>query len=482
MSLRLRLALMFAAATAVVIALAGVAFLWQLRAAQITALDAGLRIRADALAVQVRAARPPASPASGGGQQGQQQGQFPPGADEVSQILTLRGGVLYSSAGAGDVPLVTGSWLRRAAGGPVAFTTQAEGERVRVLARPARNASRPVIAVVSASTSVADAAQARAQAVLLAAGPAAVAAAGLGAWALAGATLRPVERMRRRLAEITERNPGARLRVPAARDEIASLAATMNALLDRLQVAMERQRDFAADASHELLTPLTTLRAELELARRPGRSRQALDAAVTAAAGDTDRLIHLAQDLLLLARAQEGTDFLRARQVSVPGLLSEAARAFAGQAHARGITLDLQAGPALTAVADPHQLRQVLDNLLGNAIRYSPAGGVVELTARATHRDGRARVVLEVRDHGPGFTPEFLPHAFERFRRADTARSRAEGGTGLGLAIVASIAHAHHGRAVAGNHPGGGARVSIEIPALPPPGPAATAAPGHPSV
>jgi hypothetical protein len=253
----------------------------------------------------------------------------------------------------------------------------------------------------------------------------------------------------------------------------------MNALLDRLQLAMERQRDFVADASHELLTPLTALRAELELARRPGRSRRALDAAVMAAAGDTDRLIHLAQDLLLLARAQEGTDFLRARQVSVPGLLSAAARAFAGQAHARGVKLEVQADPALTATVDPARIRQALDNLLGNAIRHSPAGGVVELTARANHRDGGAQVVLEVRDHGPGFPPEFLPHAFERFRRADTARSRAEGGTGLGLAIVASIARAHQGRAVAGNHLQGGAWVSIEIPALPLPG---TAASGQPSV
>jgi two-component system OmpR family sensor kinase len=479
MSLRLRLALLFAGATAAVIVFAGVLFLWQLRAAQIAALDAGLRARADALAAQVRAARPMSLPASSGGQQGQQQGQVS-GTDEVTQVLTLRGGVVYSSAGAADVPLVTGSWLRRAAGGPVAFTTEAEGERVRVLAFLARNASRPVVVAASARTGVADAAQSRAQTVILAAGPAAVAAAGLGAWVLAGAALGPVERMRRRLGEITERNPGARLGVPAGGDEIASLAVTMNSLLDRLQAAAERQRDFVADASHELLTPLTALRAELELARRPGRSRPALDEAVTAAAGDTDRLIHLAQDLLLLARAQDGTDFLRARPVSVAGLLSAAARAFASQAHARSITLEVAADPALTVAADPDRLRQALDNLLSNAIRYSAAGGVVELTARASGHGDRARVVLEVRDHGPGFPPEFLPHAFERFRRADAARSRAAGGFGLGLAIVASIARAHHGNAVAGNHPQGGAWVSIDIPALPPIGPAGPAAPALP--
>jgi signal transduction histidine kinase len=463
MSLRLRLALLFAATTAVVIAAAAAVFLWQLRAAQIGALDAGLRARADALAVQVRAGGLPGLPAQGG-QQGQNQGGFP-AAEAESQVLTRQGAVRYSSAGSGQLPLVTGEWLRRAAAGTVSFIIWIEGERVRVLAFPARNGSQPVIIVTGASTGVADAAQSRAQAVILAAGPAAVAAAGLGAWVLAGATLRPVTRMRRRLADITERNPAARLRVPAGRDEIASLAVTMNALLDRLQLALDRQRDFVADASHELLTPLTALRAELELAGRPGRSRAALEAAVTAAAGDTDRLIHLAGDLLLLARAQEGASFLRPAEVDVPGLLAAAARAFAGQARARGVTLQVRADPVPAVTADPERLRQAVDNLLSNAIRHSPAGGAVELAAGKNRRPGQDLVIIEVRDQGPGFPPGFLPHAFERFSRADVGRSRAEGGTGLGLAIVDLIARAHGGRAVAVNRPGGGAQVSVELPA-----------------
>ena len=463
MSLRLRLALLFAATTAVVIAAVAAVFLWQLRAAQIGALDAGLRARADALAVQVRAGGLPGLPAQGG-QQGQNQGGFP-AAEAESQVLTRQGAVRYSSAGSGQLPLVTGEWLRRAAAGTVSFIIWIEGERVRVLAFPARNGSQPVIIVTGASTGVADAAQSRAQAVILAAGPAAVAAAGLGAWVLAGATLRPVTRMRRRLADITERNPAARLRVPAGRDEIASLAVTMNALLDRLQLALDRQRDFVADASHELLTPLTALRAELELAGRPGRSRAALEAAVTAAAGDTERLIHLAGELLLLARAQEGASFLRPAEVDVPGLLAAAARAFAGQARARGVTLQVRADPVPAVTADPERLRQAVDNLLSNAIRHSPAGGAVELAAGKNRRPGQDLVIIEVRDQGPGFPPGFLPHAFERFSRADVGRSRAEGGTGLGLAIVDLIARAHGGRAVAVNRPGGGAQVSVELPA-----------------
>ncbi len=427
------------------IAAAAAVFLWQLRAAQIGALDAGLRARADALAVQVRAGGLPGLPAQGG-QQGQNQGGFP-AAEAESQVLTRQGAVRYSSAGSGQLPLVTGEWLRRAAAGTVSFIIWIEGERVRVLAFPARNGSQPVIIVTGASTGVADAAQSRAQAVILAAGPAAVAAAGLGAWVLAGATLRPVTRMRRRLADITERNPAARLRVPAGRDEIASLAVTMNALLDRLQLALDRQRDFVADASHELLTPLTALRAELELAGRPGRSRAALEAAVTAAAGDT------------------GASLLGPAEVDVPGLLAAAARAFAGQARARGVTLQVRADPVPAVTADPERLRQAVDNLLSNAIRHSPAGGAVELAAGKNRRPGQDLVIIEVRDQGPGFPPGFLPHAFERFSRADVGRSRAEGGTGLGLAIVDLIARAHGGRAVAVNRPGGGAQVSVELPA-----------------
>jgi two-component system OmpR family sensor kinase len=115
--------------------------------------------------------------------------------------------------------------------------------------------------------------------------------------------------------------------------------------------------------------------------------------------------------------------------------------------------------------ADQDRLRQAVDNLLSNAIRHSPAGGTVELAAARGRRHAQDLVVIEVRDQGPGFPPGFLPHAFERFSRADAGRSRAEGGTGLGLAIVDFIARAHGGRAVAVNRPDGGAQVSVELPA-----------------
>jgi len=471
-SLRGRLSLVFALGTAALIVICGLAFLAQLRSSLNSALDEALRTRGDALAAQLRAGSLPAGGAPGTGQTGQQNGQFS-GADEFAQVLTPGGAVLYPSGG--EQPLLSRAQLAQAARGRFTASTAVEGEQVRVMASGTRWRGRPVIVVAGATTDVANAAQARARLIILIGGPLAVAAAGLGAWLLTGAALRPVDRMRRRLDEITGHDGEARLPVPPTKDEIASLAVTTNRLLDRLQQALARQRGFVADAGHELRTPLTALKAELELAARPGRSRDALAAAVAAAADDTDRLIRLAEDLLLLARTDAGVAFLAPVQTDVSGQVLSAARSFAAQAHARGITIDTRAPGELTVVADPGRLRQALGNMIDNAIRHSPDGGVVEVTSevrevagngRGSHR-ARQVLVIEVRDHGPGFPDAFLPHVFERFRRAGPARDRVDGGTGLGLAIVASIAHAHGGRAVVSNHPDGGALVRIELPAAP---------------
>jgi signal transduction histidine kinase len=332
---------------------------------------------------------------------------------------------------------------------------------------PARNGGRRVIVLVGTTTSIPQTAESRAWTAILTAAPVAAVVAGLAAYVLTGAALHPVERLRRRLTEITEHDSAARLQVPATGDEIASLAVTMNAVLDRLQHALVRQRLFVADAGHELRTPLTALKAELELAARPGRSRHALAAAVATAAGDTERLIRLSEDLLLLARADEGEAFLRPENIDVADVLSAAVRGFAAQAETRGVAVSLDAGEHLPVVADATRLRQAVDNLIDNALWHAPPGSTVDVSGHAGPGPDPAGIVIEVRDHGSGFPADFLPRAFERFRRADAARSRSEGGAGLGLAIVESIVRAHGGRVLADNHPGGGARVRIELPGEP---------------
>jgi two-component system, OmpR family, sensor kinase len=464
MSLRLRLATIFAAGSAALIAVAGLAFLWQLHASLTAALDSELRLRAAALAARLASGPlPPGSPA-GADQTGSHTGQFP--VAEVAQVLTPGGMVVYSSGTEGRGPLLSRTQLRPIAKGPLTLTATIEGERLRLLASDVRRHSRPAITVVGVPTDIADAAQTRARLALVIGGPTVVLAAGLGGWLLTGAALRPVGRMRRRLDEISEHDTSARLPVPATGDEIAALADTMNGLLDRLAQALARQRAFTADAGHELRTPLTALKAELELAARPGKSREALTDAVRAAAGDTDRLIRLAEDLLLLARADEGAAFLAWERTDISSELHGAARRFASAAAARGVAISVQAPGRLDAVADRGRVRQALDNLIANAVQHAPPGSTVEVSGRCAAAGGGQRrvVAVEVRDHGPGFPPEFLPRVFERFQRADPARGRADGGAGLGLAIVATIARAHHGRVDAGNLPAGGARVRIELP------------------
>jgi signal transduction histidine kinase len=128
------------------------------------------------------------------------------------------------------------------------------------------------------------------------------------------------------------------------------------------------------------------------------------------------------------------------------------------------ISMNLDADPTMRIVGDPDRLRQVVGNLIDNALRHAPEGSTVELNVRTATSQGEPVAVIEVSDRGPGFPPDFLPHAFERFRRADAGRARRQGGAGLGLALVASIAHAHGGRAGAENHSGGGARVWVELP------------------
>jgi signal transduction histidine kinase len=429
-----------------VIAAAALTFVLQLRASLDASVDAGLRARVRAVADELDS-----------------EGTLPQ-LGPTAQIVQLRapdGRLLVSSPVAGTQPLLDATQRQRALAGQVSFTATVSGARSRLLATTVRVGGQRVLVVVGTASEVSDAAVDRVETALVVGGPPAVLLAGAGAWLLAGAALRPVERMRRQAADISDRDTGRRLAVPPTRDEIAALGATINDLLARMQEALERERSFVADAGHELRTPLAILRAELELAARPGRSRDELVDAVSHAGVETDRLIRLAEDLLLLARADNAQPFLRPVPLVLPELLGAAARGAEARAAARGVTVAVHTPAELTVVADPDRLRQAVDNLLDNATRHAPSGSVVEITATA---NGTGMIVVEVADRGPGFPVEFLPDAFERFHRADAARTRDGGGTGLGLSIVQAITEAHGGHASVGNRPGGGATVTLELP------------------
>jgi two-component system OmpR family sensor kinase len=293
---------------------------------------------------------------------------------------------------------------------------------------------------------------------LLLGGPLALLLASLAAYGVATAALRPVESMRREAEAVSATEPGRRLPLPRAPDELARLGETLNGMLARLEAAFARERRFVADASHELRTPLAALRTELELALRRPRSREELEAALRSAAEETDRLSSLAEDLLVLARAEDGRLPVRREDLAAADLLSSVSERYAGRAAAAGRSLAVHVDDGLTLSADGLRLEQALGNLVENALRYG-AGTIV---LAAERNDGR--VELHVRDEGPGFDAGFVTRAFEPFARDDPARSSQ--GAGLGLAIVQVIARAHGGAAHAANADGG-ADVWLELPVDP---------------
>ncbi|WP_188197587.1 sensor histidine kinase [Nonomuraea sp. SYSU D8015] len=244
-----------------------------------------------------------------------------------------------------------------------------------------------------------------------------------GAYLLAAAALRPVERLRAQAAAVTEDTPDPRLEVPPSRDEIARLAHTLNTMLVRLHAALERERRFVADASHELRTPLSLLKTELDLATRRPRDAGELTAALTSARQETDRLVGIAEDLLLLARADQAPAHTTAVTPLSPLLARVAAR------HHE---VSLHCPPGLQIQMDPVRLERAVTNLVHNALHHGTPP--IEILTQTTG----GQITIHVRDRGPGFPETFRPHAFERFTRADPAR--ATGGTGLGLALVAAIA------------------------------------------
>lgn len=465
MPIRLKLALQFSAVTLLLLLAVGAIFGIDLRTDLQRSMDTGLRSSADDLIAQLDVAGPVVGDATANGRAL----RLPAGS--YGQVLDSSGRLVQSTLDARSRPLLTPAQVAAASRGQQFFDgvmqpdrrgpTTVRQQQVRILAEPTGQPG--LVVAVATNREVLDEAIERAATQLLLIGSIVLLLAGPGAWLLARAALRPVERMRAQAAELQASDAGAGLPVPGGRDEISRLGDTLNALLGRLHEAYERERAFVADAGHELRTPLTVLRGELELARRPGRSSEQLAATVEVAAEQTERLIRLAEDLLVLDRDEHETArFVRFDLVE----LAEGARlsTLAGLG-ARPISIAVEAPiRPLPVWGDPDRIRRALDNVVANALRFSPDGGCIEVGV--TESAGYAE--LTVTDQGPGFPPEFLPVAFERFRRHDPARTRIEqdGGeqasTGLGLAIVRSAMRAHSGTATATNREDSpGARVTL---------------------
>ncbi|KOU19456.1 hypothetical protein ADK51_27280 [Streptomyces sp. WM6368] len=273
------------------------------------------------------------------------------------------------------------------------------------------------------------------------------------AWWVTGRALRPVNAIRRELAAVTASELDRRVPDPGGADEIARLARTVNDTLDRLERSDARQRQFTADASHELRNPLATVRSRLEVALAMGRPDRE---SVGAALADTERLQRIAADLLLLARL-DGGPVPRSEPVDLALLAAEDAARRGGPRGDARVSLRLDARAPVPASGDPARLERALANLVDNALRYARA----EVVVRAAEHDGWR--LLEVTDDGPGIPETDRDRVFERFVRLDADRGRASGGTGLGLAIAREIARAHGGDVRALPAPGGGARLVLRI-------------------
>jgi heavy metal sensor kinase len=271
--------------------------------------------------------------------------------------------------------------------------------------------------------------------------------------------LAPVGRIRRQAERISRANVSERVSVPPESGELRDLAETFNEMLDRLDRAFQDLHNFAADAAHELRTPLATLRAELDTAIQQPRSLEEHEGMLVSIAEEVARMNRIVSDLFTLAKIDMRQYALHKERVQLGALLEEARDVWEPSAEENGIEL-VQEGPSVTVAGDPVALRRVFMNLIENAIKYNRPGGRIELSTRILP----GKVIVQVRDTGIGIAAEDLPRLFRRFYRVDKARSRDSGGAGLGLAICKSFVEAHGGTISVESLPGAGTMFSVELP------------------
>ncbi len=381
--------------------------------------------------------------------------------DQLAQFYDADGNVRASSTSLGDVRLLSPEDARVIAprGSNRRLNLEITGDHpVRLMSASAADG----LLTVGVSADPVVKARARMAEVLAVAAPLLFTVVAVAGWRTVHAALAPVDRLTREADSISSLESEARLSPVPGEDEIARLARTLDRMLERLRVSFSRERAFVDDASHELRTPIAVLRGELELAQAAAAAgdEPGLTRALRAAVVENERLARLAEDLLLLARERDGTVLVRTAPIDLMDL------AWAEVRRLRPV-LDLTAtvaGDPVVVPGDADRLRQVLANLLGNSNAAGASKALLRITA------GESDVELAVADDGPGFDPDMLGVAFERFVRGDDARTPGTGGAGLGLAIVRAVVTAHGGTAALRNGPPlGGAVVSIRLPLEGPP-------------
>jgi heavy metal sensor kinase len=278
-------------------------------------------------------------------------------------------------------------------------------------------------------------------------------------WVVAGRVLAPIGRITGVAREIQATDLSRRIRLQGPNDELKQLADTFDAMLARIDAAFAAQQQFLADASHELRNPLAIIRTNADLALSDKDPQvEELRQAVVVVKRASDRMARLVDDLLALARRESPTFAIE--QVDLGKAVTEASEEFLAPAEARGIVLDRAVAPGVVVMGDGDALKRAVANLLENAVRLAPSGSRIRLAVGSE----RGLAWIAVADEGPGIAPEDQPRVFDRFWRADKARSRADGGTGLGLSIVRQIAQSHGGDVQLQSKLGVGSTFTIWLP------------------
>ena len=286
--------------------------------------------------------------------------------------------------------------------------------------------------------------------------------AGLGASRLAGRLTKPLTSIAGAARAVGGASLGKRIPAVSPDAELREITDVLNEMLARLEAAFAAQTRFAADASHELRSPLSNLRGTLEVALRRPRSLGEYRETLATALAEVERLSRLVGALMTLSRADSGQFALLLAPCDLAQIAAQAVAAHAARAAEKSVTLSLKSAEPLPLPGDADRLRQALDNLLDNALRYAPEGSAVTLTAS---REG-SFYALTVHDDGPGLSETDQTRIFDRFYRADESRARQSGGLGLGLAITKAIAEAHGGRVEIESSPGKGAMFTLALPAF----------------
>ncbi len=387
--------------------------------------------------------------------------------DKFFQIFSPAGKITIQSPNVRlhDIPL-SRTALESALLGQATFeSAKFRGESpVRILSVPIRRGA-ILVNIVQVGTSLhpVEHTLRRMLAVFLVATPIALLVALVGGWFLAGRALKPVDAITHAARRIAAGDLSQRLTTPPSSDEIGQLAATFNDMIARLDASFQQVRRFTADASHELRTPLTVLRGEAELALRRPRPVEDYRLVLESSLEEIDRMSRIVDELLFLARANLGEVRMESKPVRLDQLVQDIQRQAVVLGQEQTVEVVADALEPVTVLGDELRLRELILNLVDNAIKYSRAGGKVELTLKEDH--GLAR--LSVSDHGIGIPPEAQARIFDRFYRTDEARAHCKKGTGLGLSICKWIAEAHQGRIEVRSTVGQGAQFTVVLPLAP---------------